>query len=159
MVQVDFTIVMQWINFGILLFLLYQVLYRPILSFLDKRSKTIATHIEEALNNKEESIELKAVYENKISDIQTEADKIFQEARKTAEKEKARIIESAQTESKNIVHAAKEEINREATKAKKELKDCVCSMVVSCASKVLEREVAEGDHKKFIEEFVQQEGA
>ncbi len=155
MVQVDFTIVMQWINFLILVTLLYAFLYKPLLSFLDKRSKSISENIEEALNNKEKSLKTLGEYEEKIKGIESEADRIFGEAKRRAEKEKDRIMDSANTEAKNIIQGAREDIEREVEKARQQLKGDISSLVVSCSSKVLEREISEKDHKKFINDFLQ----
>ena len=156
MVDVSFTMIMQWFNFGILLFLLHRFLFKPLLAFLDKRSQEIEAEINEAENNKAKSAEVLSGYEQKLKDIQIEADKIIDAARKEAEKEKTRIIEAAQTESKNIILAAQEDIKSEVNKAKAELSAEVSSLVISCASKVLEREVNDHDHKKFIESFLQE---
>ena len=155
MVDISFTMVMQWINFVILLFILHRLLFKPLLRFLDKRSKTIAGHIDEALNNKEKSLEVLREYNEKLRGIRAEADKLFEEAWKRAEHEKMKLIETAQDESRAIVQAAKDDIVRETKKVRDQLKSDISSLVVSCASKVLEREVNEKDHKRFIKEFLQ----
>ncbi len=154
MVDISFTMVMQWINFAILLFILQRVLFRPLMKFLDKRSKSIAGNIEEALDNKEKSLEVLDHYNTKLKGIRVEADKMFEDARKRAEKEKDKIIESAQNESRIIVEAAKSDIETESKKARNQLKSDISSLVVKCTSKILEREVGEEDHKRFIEEFL-----
>jgi len=154
MVDLSFTMIMQWINFGLLLFLLYILLYKPLMNFLDSRAKKIASNIDEALNKKEESLKVLQEYKNKVKDIKSEADKIFDEARKQAEVEKSKIVASAQVESRQIIDDAKSEIKREADKARNELKQEVSSLIVSCSEKILEREIKEADHKKFIKSFL-----
>ena len=104
---------MQWINFGLLLFLLYILLYKPLMGFLDARAKKIASDIDEAINNKEESLKVLDEYKSKIKDIQSEADHLFSEARKKAEEEKQKIIDAAQNESRTIIEQAKGEIQRD----------------------------------------------
>ena len=155
MVDISFTLIMQWINFAILLGLLYVFLYKPLLTFLDKRAKGISSNIEEALNNKEKSLATLEEYQQKIKDIQTEADKMVSDACKGAEKEKNLILESAREESRRVIQSASEEIANEAEKAKHELKKAVSEMVLGCAEKVLEREIKETDHKKFISDFME----
>lgn len=155
MVDVGFTIIMQWVNFGILLFLLYAFGYKPLLAFLDRRSKKIADDIDEALANKEKSMEKLSEYEEKLKDIRHEADALFSEARRKGEDERKKIIESAEVEARNVIQSAREEIAREIDKARAHLKQDISAMVIQCTSKVLEREVNEQDHKKTIEEFLQ----
>lgn len=154
MVDFSFTIIMQWLNFGILLFLMYILLYKPLMGFLDARSKKISDDIDEALNNKEESVKVLDSYKKKIKEIQSEADKIFDAARKKAELEKARIIDSAQSESRQIIESAKKEIALETSKARDQLKGEVSSLVMACSEKVLEREINDQDHQKVIQDFL-----
>ncbi len=154
MVDAGPTLIMQWLNFGILLFLLYKFLYKPLLSFLDKRAETIKATMEEAVNGKESALKLLEEYKEKIAGIEKEADKIFNDARKKALGEKERIIKSARDEAEKIIAGAKREINLESEKARAELKKEISSMVIMCASKVLEREVKLSDHEKLIEEFI-----
>ena len=155
MVDISFTIIMQWINFGILLFILHHVLFKPLLKFLDKRSQSIAGSIEDALNNKEKSLEVLDVYNTQLKGIRTEADKMFEEARTRAENEKKKIIVQAQDESRALVKTAKDDIEREAKKVRDQLTSDISSLAVSCASKILEREVNEKDHKRIIKDFLQ----
>ncbi|MBU1863126.1 MAG: F0F1 ATP synthase subunit B [Candidatus Omnitrophica bacterium] len=156
MVDISFTIIIQWINFGILLFLMHRFLFKPLLGFLDKRSQTIASHIEVVLDNKEKSLEVLQHYEEKLQGVRSEADSLFAEVRTRAEKERSRILKEAQQESKNIVQAAKDDITREAERAKRELTKSISSLVITCSEKVLEREINEDDHKKFIQHFLKE---
>jgi F-type H+-transporting ATPase subunit b len=154
MVDISFTIVMQWINFGLLLFLMYTLLYKPLMGFLDARSKKIADDLNEALNNKEESLKVLDEYKSRIKDIEAEADKMFADVRKKAEAEKHAIIESARTESKQIIEATKREIELETSKARAQLKQEVASLVIECSEKVLLREINAADHQKVIQDFL-----
>ena len=154
MVDLSFTIIMQWINFGLLLFLMYILLYKPLMSFLDKRARKISGNIDEALNNKEQSMKVLEEYKVKMKEIQKEADKIFDEARKKAENEKNKILDSAQDDSRQLIDNAKQEIGREAAKAREELKRDFSSLVISCSEKILGREINDEDHSRFMQEFL-----
>ena len=41
MVDISLTMILQWLNFALLLFLLTKLLYRPLIGFLDKRRNEI----------------------------------------------------------------------------------------------------------------------
>lgn len=157
MVDVSFTMIMQWFNFGILLFLMHKFLFKPLTSFLDSRAKDIENDINEASDKKQEADKVLAQYEEKMKEIGTEADKIVEEARKEAQKEKSRILEEAQSDAKNIVQKAQKDVLYEVEKAKQELTKTISDLTISCAAKVLEREVSETDHKKFIDSFLEKE--
>jgi len=158
MVDISFTIVMQWINFGILLFLLHRFLFKPLLGFLDKRAKTIEGHIEEALNDKEKAIEVLNFYNGRLSDIKSEADALIAEARKKANEERLTILEEARSESKQLIQSAKDDIQHEVEKSWHQLKRDVSGLVISCTHKILQREVNAQDHERAIEEFLQTKG-
>ncbi|KKR11376.1 MAG: ATP synthase subunit b [Candidatus Woesebacteria bacterium GW2011_GWA1_39_21] len=85
----------QIINFGMVLFVLAKLVYKPILKLLDERKKKV-----------KETLEKNALVEEKLSNIENEeravikkaeqkADKISQELLNNAEEEKAKIIEEA----------------------------------------------------------------
>ena len=57
--------------------------------------------------------------------------------------------------SKEEKETAKDDIEREAKKARDQLTSDISSLAVSCASKILEREVNEKDHKRIIKDFLQ----
>ena len=65
-----------------------------------------------------------------------------------------RKIAKNEKEAQNVLKSAKEEINREVERVKTDVKKDISGLVIDCASKVLEREINEQDHKKIIEEFL-----
>ena len=154
MVDAGPTIIMQWLNFGILLFLLYKFLYNPLLTFLDNRSQSIASEIEAASVQREEATQLLEQYNSKLSNIEVEADKIFNDIRKKALEEKQRIMTAAKLEAQRTIDSAKRDIELELSRAKEELKNQIASLVVTCSSKVLEREINANDHQRFIDDFI-----
>ena len=55
MVDISFTMVFQWVNFGVLLFLLTKLLFRPVTEFLDRRTGEISDNLENARRTRRES--------------------------------------------------------------------------------------------------------
>jgi len=154
MVDISFTMVMQWLNFGILLVLMSAFLFKPLLKFLDDRAAAIAKDIKEAVDNKTQTEELRMGYEKKIADIKAEADVIFEAAKNKALKEKDRILAATSEESARLIENGKKDIAANADKAFHELKDKMSGLVIDCTQKVLEREVKVEDHTKCINDFI-----
>ena len=154
MIEISFTMVLQWINFGILLFFLSKVLYKPLLNVLDKRRAMIEGELNEAKKKKEESQEVLREYQSRLDDLRIEGRKIIEDARRQAVLEKDRILDSASAEAKLIIENARLEIDSHALEARDEIKRQVADLVVDCASKVIEREIREEDHQKYIEDFI-----
>ena len=154
MIEVSFTMLLQWINFGILLFFLSKVLYKPLLNILDKRKAMVESDLDEARKRKEEAQGILREYEDRLADLKTEGRKVIEDSRKQAVLERDRILDEASAEAKLTLDNAKLEIDSYVRTVKEEIKNQTAELVVSCASKVIERELKEEDHQKFIDDFV-----
>lgn len=108
-----FTVVAQAANFLILVWLLKRFLYKPILNAIDAREKRIADELadanarkaeahaekEEYLRKNEEFDLQRAALQNKVAeDAAAEHKRLFDEARKAAEKLRARQLETLESE-------------------------------------------------------------
>lgn len=157
MVDVSATLIIQLMNFGALVFILYAVLFKPLVKFLDKRSGEIKDEIEGAESRNVQAGELVKKYEEKIKKVEKEAETFMESVKHDALKEKDKILRSAEAESQAIVDRAKKEIAAECENARNGLKKEFASMALQCASKIVEKEITEQDHVKMIEDFLQSE--
>ena len=67
-----YTIIAQFINFGVLIFLLNKFLYNPVLKTMEKRREDIKNKIEETEKKLEESEKLKEEYFSKLQEVEKE---------------------------------------------------------------------------------------
>jgi len=155
MIEVSFTMLLQWINFGMLIFLLTFFLYKPLMNVLDKRRAMVQGDLEEAKKKKEESEELLRQYQQRLDNLRLEGRKIIDEARKEAAVEKEKMIEAAHHEAKVIVENAHLEVDSHVHQVRDEIKKEAAELIVGCASQVLEREIQKEDHQKYIDEFIE----
>lgn len=154
MIEVSFTMILQWINFGILLFFLTKVLYKPLLNALDKRRAMVEQDFAEAKKKREEAEETLREYKDRLDNMRLEGRKILEDAHRQAVIERDRIVDQAVAEAKLVAENAHLEIEARAEEVKDEIKKQVAELVVTCASQVVEREVREEDHQKYIEDFI-----
>ena len=157
MVQIDFTLFIQWLNFGVLVFILYLILFRPLMKFLDERNHKLKDDIETARKNREESDQLHTQYRDKLNDLRAESVKYVEDAKRKAKQERESILKQAHKEAERLIDNTRDEIQFEAEKAKQQLKQEISSLVIDCAAQILEREVKEPDHKKLIDSFLKEE--
>ena len=68
------------------------------------------------------------------------------------------ILKESSQQAAAMMKKAETTIEQERKKAMNELKDEVASLSVMIASKVVERDVKEADHERFIEEFIDKVG-
>lgn len=110
MINVNATLVVQIINFLILIFIINRILFRPIMDIVEKRSAKIKNE-EERLNNLEE--ETRALIE-KCSSIE-------KETRKKAMEQSALLRKEASDQSEEIYNKVKDEISGIREEADKEI--------------------------------------
>jgi len=142
--------VVQILNFCILLWLLNKLLYAPLIDYIDRRSEGISLDLSEAKRLKKEATEIIKEQETELQRAKKEAQNIVREANKRAETEYSEILGQAEKESHRIVESGKETVNTELRKAKTVLKDSVADVAVDIAQKVIEKEVELKDHKKIV---------
>ena len=94
-------LLIQIVNFGILLFVLQKFLYKPLLAMIDKRKIQIEKGIENALDA-----------ETKLNDAKTEADVLISEAKKKGLLSIESAKDSARVAGEGIVKRAEEEKNQ-----------------------------------------------
>jgi len=157
MVSVDFTLFIQWINFGVLVFILYWILYKPLVKFLDERNAKLKDDMDSAKAGREEVERLRQEYQAKFTELKTESIRYLDETKKKALDERAIILQEARKEAERVMAGSRKEMNFEAESIKQELKKEISKLVIDCASQVLEREVKEADHKRLIHSFLEEE--
>ena len=63
------TFVIQIINFVLLSYILYRVLYRPLKNIMEKRRRLVMEDIDRAVRMKEDAIKIKEKYEKLMKEI------------------------------------------------------------------------------------------
>ena len=150
MVDIGFTIVFQWVNFAILLFLLTKLLFRPLTDFLDKRSGEISGNLADARRTRKEADEILESYQDKIRRLGREAEEIKLQARNEGLKEREKILARAKEESDKIVARGEEELRATGRKVSEELKAEAVDISLQAARKFLRREIDEDEGREFI---------
>ena len=103
----------------------------------------------------------KAKADSEIADAQklrTEANQIVATAQKTATARSEEIVGEARAQAAALKQKAEADIAQERKKAVNEVKDEIGGIAMEIASKVVEREISEKDHKDLIDEFIKNVG-
>lgn len=154
MINLNFTMVMQVLNFGILMFLLVKLLYKPLLKVLDDRAAFVRESLDRAAGKEQEADKVLGEYRKQLNEIRDEMEHMLADGRKAAEDEKHRIIESAQNEARAILDKAKKDIEAQMEKATAELRGQVAELAVEIAGKVIDRNFSREDNVKYIEDYI-----
>lgn len=154
LINLDKSLIVQVINFLLLLVILRRVLYRPFLAKLEERSLTIKKSLEEAQAARTEAERQREEHRAKIRAAHAEAQAIREAALKEAAEEQRRLIEAARQEAARIVESAKAEIDRDIRQAKQELRKEVGDLAVSVAERLIKKSLHDEDHRQIVREAI-----
>ncbi|MFO7955941.1 MAG: F0F1 ATP synthase subunit B [Candidatus Brocadiia bacterium] len=154
-ININYTIIMQGLNFGILLLILYGWLWDPLLAFLDKRRQMVKDRLEEADDRRKEAEKLREQRRQELADLRAQRSEIIEKARSTAEQQREQIIEQAEDEAERVSRQTRERLEEEFRRARQTLRDEVADLTTRVAGRLMKREMSSEDHREFIEEMVQ----
>ncbi len=155
---IPWTFIAQILNLFIQMYLIKRFLFKPINAMLDKRKAMADAEIQQARREKNEALTLKSSYENSLTQAKAEANSILQNAQKDAAARSEAIINDAQSQAANLKAKAEADILQEKKKAVNDIKNEIGGIAMEIAGKVVEREINEEDHKKLIDEFIENVG-
>jgi F-type H+-transporting ATPase subunit b len=155
MIDISFTMILQWINFLVLLGLLYKLLFRPVTQFLDERKKEIAESINEAKNEREEAQKTREKVQAKLSHIDAERAQLISQTMNEAQKERELLIKKAKSEADLILARAEEERELEIEQAKKNLLEEMVLVSMEASGKVVSEAMDEKKHRQAISETLE----
>ena len=144
-------IIWTTIIFILLLVVLKKFAWKPILSAVDERNKSIDEALKSADKAKEEMALLNADNEKILAEAKSQRDELLKEAREIKDGIINDAKEKANEEADKILTSAKKQIANEKMKAITELKNSVAILSIDIAEKVLKRELKEKDVQ---EEFI-----
>ncbi len=153
-----FTMIFAWLNLLILYLFLKKLLFKPVKNMIDSRQKEIDDLYSDAEKSRTDAVALKSEYEEKFSHAGEESEEILKKAVRRAQLREEEILAEANDKARRTLERAAEQVELEKKRALNEVKDEVSDMAISIAAAVIERDVNESEHKKLIDEFIDQIG-
>ena len=111
----------QIINFGIIVFVLNKLLYKPVLGMIQKRKKEIEDGMALSLKLKEDSEKWEGKQRKMMDQARKDAIELVEKAKKDAKAEKAAIVAEAHTEAAKMIKKRKEELETDFMAKEKDL--------------------------------------
>ena len=152
------TFLAQICNLMIQLVIFKKFLLKPIKQVIADRKAKADSEIADAQKLRTEAEAMKAEYEQNLQNARTEANQIVAAAQKTATARSEEIVGEARAQAAALKQKAEADIAQERKKAVNEVKDEIGGIAMEIASKVVEREIKEADHKALIDEFIKNVG-
>ena len=152
------TFLAQICNLMIQMVIFKKFLLKPIKQVIADRKAKADSEIADAQKLRPEAEAMKAEYEQNLQNARTEANQIVAAAQKTATARSEEIVGEARAQAAALKQKAEADIAQERKKAVNEVKDEIGGIAMEIASKVVEREISEKDHKDLIDEFIKNVG-
>ena len=152
------TFLAQICNLMIQLVIFKKFLLKPIKQVIADRKAKADSEIADAQKLRTEAEAMKAEYEQNLQNARTEANQIVTAAQKTATARSEEIVGEARAQAAALKQKAEADIAQERKKAVNEVKDEIGGIAMEIASKVVEREISEKNHKDLIDEFIKNVG-
>lgn len=149
----------QVVNFGLLLFILWKLAYKPVLKVMDDRKQKIQESLDYAENAKKQAAEQQKEFDRKLADARREAQAAATVAAQAGEKERAVILAQAREDARKMIEQAKEQIEYERKQMLAELRQEVVQLSLLAAEKVVSQSLDEQAHHRLINDFLTQTDA
>jgi len=157
-INLNVTILIQAINFLILIFLLSKFLFKPLAKFLADRSAGIERSLAEAKAAHEAAAKSQSEYQAQIRETQREIAAIREQGQREVEAERQRLLQASRDEAGRLVAQAKAEIEAETKRAKAGLREEAAGIAMAVAERLLGRSVSGDDQRRLAEQYVRDLG-
>ena len=141
-------------NLVILFLILKKFLFKPVKKVMAQRQAEYDAKFAEADDKLKEAEAVKAALDEKFSHADEEADLIIKEAKDNAARRGDAIVNEAKEKAGYIVKNAEDEADLRRRKAEESIRDEIADVSVEIAEKLIGREVSAEDHRRFLDEFI-----
>lgn len=134
------------------------LLFNPVRDMMAKRQAKIKGELDDAAKDKEDAAALKAEYEEKLKNVDKEAEEILSDARKRALANENRIVADAKEEASRIIERAKVEAALEKEKAADDMKREMGVLASMIAGKVVKASIDTTVQESLVNETLKEIG-
>ena len=139
-------------------FVARKFLFNPVMKMIRERQQEIDDMYAKADEAKEQAAAIRTEYEEKLSAATDTADRLVKEAVARGQSREEEILRQANAEADAIRRKASADIAQEKKKAINEAKDEISEIAMAVASKVVGRELSEGDQSQLVDQFIDELG-
>ncbi len=138
------------ITFVILLAILYQFAYKPLLTAMDQRTARIQEGLSTAERAREEAANSQAAIEEQLNEARREGQRLMEQAREAAQRFRDSEMERARQEAEAFAQRAQADIQRERDAALEELRASFGDLAITAAERVIARSLDRQAHEELI---------
>jgi F-type H+-transporting ATPase subunit b len=155
-ISLDKSLIIQVVNFLILMFLLQRILYKPLLAKMSERTEAIRQSLDEAQRARAEAARQQEENVERLRAAHAEAASIRAAALKEAAEEQRKLVEAARAEAARLVESARAQMDADIRRAREELRREVGDLAIGVAEKLIRKSLDDADHRRLVAEAVDQ---
>ena len=152
--SLNWTFIVNIVNFGLLLYLLKRLLFKPALAYLDRRREQIAAQMEAARISEEKAEQFALERQEALKETLEKNRHSVEQAKQRAEAIITAAKGDAKREAERILIEARRQIEQERIAMAEELRDAYADIAVLGAARVLDREVKAEDHRRLLDQLL-----
>jgi F-type H+-transporting ATPase subunit b len=158
-INLDKSLIIQAVNFGLLLIVLVKLLYKPLMAKMEERTLAIKRSLEEAQAARAEAQREREEFAAKIQAAHAEAQAIRAAALAEAAEEQRRLVDSARAEAARLVESARSELEQDVRRARQDLRREVGDLAISVAERLVKRSLRDEDHRRIVDDAIARVGS
>ena len=147
-------ILAQFVNFAIVLLVLWKFAYKPILKTLNDRTKKIEKGVKDAETASKKLSEMTEKEKEVLVNARKEAQEIIKKSENEAKKNADDIMAQAKEQNEKMIADTKKMIDQEKDKMISEVKSEIAGLIVSATEKMIHEKLDEKKDKELIEEVI-----
>ena len=141
-------------NFAVLVIALVFILRKPLSQALGARIKGIKEQLEDLEASKAEAEKKLAEYNEKLAQLEKEAEKIVEGYIQQGNEAKARILKEAETAAEKLKIQARRNIEHEFEQAKSKLQKEIFETSLAKAEEIIKGKISDEDQDRIVDEYL-----
>lgn len=142
-------------NFSVLAIALFFILKKPLSQALNARIKGIKDELETLEAKKKEAEAQLAGYNEKLSQLEGEAERIIAEYVKQGEEARVRIVKEAESTAVKLEEQAKRHIEQEFKQAKSQLQEEIFQVALVKAEEIIKAKISSEDQDRLVDDYLE----
>jgi len=148
-------LIWRTMNFVVLAGVLIYLLKKPVANGLASRRQGIKDELDDLDKRKQAAEDELRQYQEKLSRLDKEIEKIVADYIKEGEAAKEKIIEEAKASAEKLQQQAKKNIEHEFEKARQELKADMADQAVAMAEELVKKNIKDEDQERIVSEYLE----
>jgi F-type H+-transporting ATPase subunit b len=148
------TILLQMVNFGVMVFILHRVFFKPVVRILDERSQRVTEALEEAERREREAVETQTKYDQMLAEAQEEVMALQHQAQEDLVQTKQRVLDEVRDEVREMRDKAERELTEARQQAIVQHRRELGYLTTALSSRLMRQAGGEAFQEASLQEFV-----